>query len=81
MSARTLSVFAVTVIRLVSAPPVLRIDVVGPDPPSALLLRPSAGRALSSADSRQGSDGYLLSLPDKSEWVSKYDLKMLMLDE
>ena len=39
------------------------------------------GRTVSRKNSRQGSDGYLLSLPDKSEWVSKYDLKMLMLDE
>ena len=41
MSARTRSVSAV--IRLVNAPPALRIDVVGPDPPPVLLLRPSAG--------------------------------------
>ncbi len=31
------------VIRLVNAPPAFRIDVVGPDPPPVLLLRPSAG--------------------------------------
>ena len=31
------------VIRSVSAPPALRIDVVGPDPPPVLLLRPAAG--------------------------------------
>ncbi len=47
MSARTPSVSAV--IRLVNAPPTLRIDVVGPDPPPVLLLRPSAGWARSSA--------------------------------
>ena len=41
MSARTPRVSAV--IRLVNAPPALRIDVVGPDPPPVLLLRPAAG--------------------------------------
>ena len=47
MSAHTPSVSAV--IRLVNAPPALRIDVVDPDPPPVLLLRPSAGWARSSA--------------------------------
>jgi hypothetical protein len=47
MSSRTPSVSAV--IRLVNAPPAFRIDVVGPDPPPVLLLRPSAGWARSSA--------------------------------
>jgi hypothetical protein len=47
MSARTRSVPAV--IRLVSALPVLRIAVVGPDPRPVLLLRSSAGWARSSA--------------------------------
>ncbi len=37
------------VIRSVSAPPALRIDVVGPDPRPVLLLRPPAGWARSSA--------------------------------
>jgi hypothetical protein len=46
MSARTRSVSA---IRSVSAPPLLRIDVVGPDPRPVLLLRSSAGWARSSA--------------------------------
>ena len=47
MSACTPSVSAV--IRLVNAPPAFRIDVVGPDPPPVLLLRPSAGWARASA--------------------------------
>jgi hypothetical protein len=47
MSARTPSVSAV--IRLVNARPAFRIDVVGPDPPPVILLRPSAGWARSSA--------------------------------
>ena len=47
MSSCTPSVSAV--IRLVNAPPAFRIDVVGPDPPPVLLLRPSAGWARSSA--------------------------------
>ncbi len=47
MSARTRSVSAV--IRLVNAPPASRIDIVGPDPPPVLLLRPSAGWARPSA--------------------------------
>ncbi len=38
------------------------------------------GRSMSRRNSRQGADVYLLSLPDKSEWVAKYDLNMLMLD-
>jgi hypothetical protein len=46
MSTRTPSVSAV--IRLVNAPPALRIDVVGPDPPPVLLL-PALHRAQSSA--------------------------------
>ena len=47
MSSSTQSVSAV--IRSVSAPPVLRIDFVGPDPPPVLLLLPSACWARSSA--------------------------------
>ncbi len=39
------------------------------------------GRSVSRKNSRlAGADLYLLSLPDKTEWVSCYDLKMLMLD-
>jgi hypothetical protein len=47
MSARTRIVSAV--IRSVSAPPVLRIDVVGPDPHQVLLLWSSAGWGRSSS--------------------------------
>ncbi len=44
MSSRTWNVS--TVIRSVSAPAVLQIDVVGPDPRPVLLLRSSAGPLL-----------------------------------
>jgi hypothetical protein len=58
MSARTRSVSAA--IRVVSAPPALRIDVVGLDPPTVLLPRPAAGWAWSSA-------GQLFSISESSE--------------
>jgi hypothetical protein len=76
MSARTRSVSAV--IRLVNAPPAFRIDVVSPDPPPALLLRPSAGWAQSSAGPLGGLDlRVVLAAPNHRSTVASLSIGLI----